>query len=158
MDRKFKIFLDECGVPYARLPHAPTFTALETAASAHVAARELAKTVMLRLDGQLAMAVVPATHNVDFAHVRAVTGAADVTMAKEREFEHLFPDSQPGAMPPFGHLYGVRVYVAEALAEDLEIAFNAGAHDELVKMSFADYKRLAHPIIARISEPRLATV
>lgn len=158
MDRKLKIFLDQAGVSYQRIPHGQTFTALETAASAHVAAKELAKSVLVRVDGDLVMAVLPATHSVDLSALRALTHAEVVRLAEEREFEHLFPDCEPGAMPPFGNLYGIPVYVSTALAEDLEIAFNAGSHDELVRLAYADYLRLVNPRVCPISEPRLAEI
>jgi Ala-tRNA(Pro) deacylase len=158
MDRKLKIFLDDAGINYSVIEHGQTYTALETAAAAHVAGREIAKTVIVRLDDQLVMVVVPATHMVDLDELRMKTGAKTATLAEEREFEDLFPDCERGAEPPFGTLYGLRVYSSDALADDTEIAFNAGTHHELVRMSYGDFVRLAKPVVSSISIPRAAVV
>ena len=154
MERKLQQFLDVNHVGYQRIEHAPTFTALATAHSAHVAEKELAKTVMLEVDDVFVMAAVPATHNVNLSQVRTYLGAESVKLAQEYEFEDLFEDCEPGAMPPLGNLFGLRVIVADELTEDEQIAFNAGAHDELVRMAYADFARLVKPLVARISQPR----
>ena len=146
-----KKFLDEENVKYVTIRHSPAFTAQEIAASAHVPGQELAKTVIVRLDGELAMVVLPATDQVDLDLLAEVSGADEVELAEEEDFEDRFPDCETGAMPPFGNLYDMRVYVAEHLAEDEEIAFNAGTHTELVRMSFEDFRRLADPTVARLT-------
>ena len=153
MDRKLKMLLDSEGVRYERIPHAQTFTAMETAESAHVPGREMAKAVMLRVDGELTMAVVPATRQVDLDRLRGVAGARTVEMAREREFADLFPDCERGAMPPFGNLYGIRVFADDTLREDDQIAFNDGTHDEVTRMSCRDFERLVRPVVGPISEP-----
>ena len=126
----------------ASVPSMTTITVLATAASAHVPSQELAKTVMVVIDGTLAMAVLPASEHLDLETLKAAVDAQDVRLASEAEFESQFLDCDIGAMPPFGNLYGVDVYVSERLAEDGEIAFNAGNHRELVMMSYADFERL----------------
>jgi Ala-tRNA(Pro) deacylase len=143
--RKLKEFLEREHVPYTSITHDETYTAQETAQAAHVPGHELAKTVMVELDGQVAMVVVPATRKVVLQDLREVTGAARVRFATEEQFKCLFPDCEVGAMPPFGNLYGMEVYVAPGLAADREIAFNAGTHTEVIKMTFADFERLVHP-------------
>ena len=158
MDRKLMIYLDESGVNYRTIQHGQTYTALETAAAAHVDGKELAKAVIVRLDDELVMAVVPATHMVDLHRLRMLAGAKNAVLAEEREFENLFPDCERGAEPPFGNLYGLKVYSSESLAEDVEIAFNAGNHHELVRMAYGDYVRIVRPIVCRLSLPRAATV
>ncbi len=145
MERKLKALLESEGVKYEILQHAPTFTAMETAHATHVAGKELAKSVIVRIDGVLSMAVVPATHWADLEKIELLTGADLVSLAEEHEFEDLFPDCEPGAMPPFGELYGLDVYVHDALTNDKMIAFNAGSHTELVQMSYFDFERLVHP-------------
>jgi len=145
--RKLREFLNDHGVKYVTISHSPAFTAQEIAASAHVPGKELAKTVMVKIDGNMALTVLPASYRVDLRMLKSVAGAADVTLATEAEFKHRFPDCELGAMPPFGNLWHVPVYVAEALAEDEQIAFNAGTHTELVQMRFEDYKRVAEPTI-----------
>jgi len=149
--RKLKEFLDQNGVKYVSVSHSPAFTAQEIAASAHIPGKELAKTVMVIIDGKMAMAVLPASYNVDLSALKATAGSDEVTLASEEEFKNLFPDCEPGAMPPFGNLYDMPVYAAESLAEDDQIVFNAGSHTELVRLSFADYVRLVQPKIGQFS-------
>jgi Ala-tRNA(Pro) deacylase len=148
---RLKEFLDAQGVRYVVMKHSPAFTAQEVAAYTHIPGRELAKTVMVKIDGRMAMAVVPASHRVDFERLASAAGAERVELASEPEFKDRFPSCDVGSMPPFGNLYEMEVYVAEALAEDVEIAFSAGSHDEIVRMSYADFERLVEPTLARFS-------
>ncbi len=153
---KLKRFLDDNSVPYASIPHYATYTAQETAASAHVRGRELAKTVMVRVGGRMAMAVLPATRRLDLDRLKEAAGVRDLSLATEREFRDMFPDCEPGAMPPFGNLYGMAVFVDRALAEDEHIAFNAGSHEELIQVAYRDFERLVEPRLASIAwEPRV---
>jgi len=142
---------DENGVPFETIPHPQTFTAQEAAASAHVPGKEMAKTVMVKIDGELAMVVLPAPDHVSIQHLKRVTGAQEAGIASEDEFAERFPECEVGAMPPFGHLWGLTVFVDERLREDEEIAFHAGTHTELVKLSYSDYERLANPVVAKLS-------
>ena len=143
--KKLKEFLDQEGIKYGSIVHSPAYTAQEVAASAHITGRELAKTVIVELDGQMAMAVLPANRKIVLQDLREVTGSDQVKFASEEAFKKRFPDCETGAMPPFGNLYGMEVYVAETLTEDVEIAFNAGSHTEVMKLAFADFERLVHP-------------
>ncbi|HUT88905.1 MAG TPA: YbaK/EbsC family protein [Thermoguttaceae bacterium] len=149
--KRLKEFLDGQKVKYVMIQHSPAFTAQEIAASAHVSGKELAKTVMVRIDGKMAMAVLPASFKVNFDRLREAAGAENVELAGEAEFEDMFPGCDVGAMPPFGNLYDMEVYVSERLAEDAEIAFNAGSHTELVRLAYADFERLVSPRVAKIS-------
>ena len=146
-----KEFLDSEDVKYVSITHSPAFTAQQVAASAHIPGKELAKSVVVKMDGKLAMAVLPASFKVDFDLLREASGAERVELAGEAEFKEAFPGCEVGAMPPFGHLYGLDVYVAETLAEDDEIAFNACSHTELIRLSYADFERLVKPKTVRIS-------
>lgn len=141
-------FLDDQNVKYLTVSHSPAFTAQEIAAAAHIPGKELAKTVIVKIGGEMAMAVLPATYKVDLERLRSVTGGETVELADEQEFETRFPACQPGAMPPFGNLYGMAVWVDQALTEDEQIAFNAGSHIELVKLSYLDFERLVQPKVA----------
>lgn len=141
-------FLDRNRVKYAVISHSPANTAQETAALAHVPGRELAKTVLVKLDGAMAMAVLPASYQVNLARLAEVAGAGRAELATEDEFADSFPGCELGAMPPFGNLYGMPVLVAKGLAEDKEIAFNAGSHSELVRMRYEDFARLVQPRVA----------
>src|SRR6476620_2799113 len=140
--RTLKQFLDAQGVKYISIVHSTAYTAQEVAASAHVTGRELAKTVIVELDGEMAMAVLPANRNIVLQDLREVTGCDQVKFASEDKFKQRFPDCETGAMPPFGNLYGMEVFVAESLTNNDEIAFNAGSHTEVIKMAYKDFERL----------------
>ncbi len=151
-DPETKRLLDDNRVKYVAIDHSPAFTAQEIAASAHIPGRELAKTVMVKLDGKMAMVVMPASSKVDFELLKTASGAEEVVLASETEFATLFPESAPGAMSPFGNLHGMEVFASDILAQDEEIAFNAGSHNELVRVAFADFARLAKPQMAHLSD------
>ena len=143
---KFYEYLDSQEVDYTLIKHAQVvYTAQEIAAVAHIPGDQLAKTVMVKIDGEMAMAVLPAPYRVNLERLKALTGAGRVELSSEREFKQRFPDCEAGAMPPFGNLYGIPVYAAENLAAEIEIAFCGGAHGELVRMSFEDFNRLVQP-------------
>jgi Ala-tRNA(Pro) deacylase len=150
--KKLTSFLDEQKVKYVKISHSPAYTAQEIAAIAHIAGRELAKSVIVKLDGELAMAVLPAAYRVDFKLLKKASKAKKAELASEEEFRDRFPECELGAMPPFGNLYDIKVYVAESLTEDDEIAFNAGSHTELIRMSFKDFERLVKPTVMKFSE------
>jgi Ala-tRNA(Pro) deacylase len=145
--QKLKQYLDDNKVKYLALQHSPAYTAQEVAASAHIPGKDVAKVVMVKLDGTMTMAVLPASLSIDFERLGALTSSVKVELAEESEFAGLFPGCEPGAMSPFGNLYGIEVVVATPLAEDEEIAFNAGTHFELIKMAYADFERLVQPKI-----------
>lgn len=147
---RLKDFLDSYGVKYVVITHSVAYTAQGVAALAHVRGRELAKTVIVKLDGEFAMAVVPAAVHVDLALLKRISGAQTAELASELEFKSRFPDCETGAMPPFGNLYGMKVFVDETLSEDKEIAFNAGSHRELMRMAWADFDRLVKPTVQQI--------
>ena len=149
--KRLKEFLDTNNVKYITVSHSRAFTAQETATSAHIVRKELAKTVMVKIDGKMAMAVLPASCNVDLELLKNVTNSSTIELADEKEFQDLFPDCEVGAMPPFGNLYQMEVFAAESLSEDEEFAFNAGTHRELIKMSYKDFERLAKPKVAKFS-------
>lgn len=143
--KKLKEFLDANHVKYVSVVHSQAYTAQEVAASAHVSGKAMAKTVIVELDGQMAMTVLPANRKIVLQDLREVTGSDQVKFASEEQFKDRFPDCEIGAMPPFGQLYGMDVYVAESLSENEEIAFNAGSHTEIIKLSYEDFARLAQP-------------
>jgi len=143
--QKLRELLDQEKVKYVTITHSPAFTAQEIAAVAHVPGKEMAKAVMVKIDGEMAMVVLPASMKVDFGRLLDATGAQEVELAHENEFKDLFPDCALGAMPPFGNLFGVRTLVAEELTEDEEIAFNAGSMTELIKLRYSDYARTVQP-------------
>lgn len=138
-------YLEEHNKKYIVVKHSTAFTAQEVAASAHIPGKNMAKTVIIKVDGDMKMVVLPSTHNVDFDSIKETLDADEVELASEQEFEELFPECELGAMPPFGNFYDMDTLVAESLTEDKEIAFNAGTHKELVKMNYSDFAELVQP-------------
>ena len=154
--KKLKSFLDENKIKYVSIKHSSAYTAQEIAAIAHIPGKDLAKTVIIKIDGKMAMAVLPASFKVSFENLKDTLGVKEARLAYEQEFIDKFPDCEVGAMPPFGNIYGMEVYVAESLAEDEEIAFNACSHTELIKMSFSDFEKLVKPKRIKFSIPSKA--
>ena len=148
---KIREFLDSKKIKYTSVKHSEVYTAQEIAASAHIPGRQLAKTVMFKIDGDMAMAVLPAPYKVDFASLKKGTGAKKVALASEDDFKDLFPDCEVGAMPPFGNLYEMNVYADESLAEEIEIAFCAGSHTELIRLAYKDFVKLVEPKVLSFS-------
>ncbi len=142
---KLREYLDQNNIKYTLITHSRAYTAQELAAAIHVAGKETAKVVILKIDGRFAMAVIPAPHKIDFERLKEAAGVKRVEMASEAEFQNLFPDCEVGAMPPFGNLYRLPTYVAQPLVEDEEIIFNAGSHTEAIRMRYADFARLVNP-------------
>ena len=143
--RKLQEFLDSHQIKYVKISHSTAYTAQQVAASAHVPGKEMAKTVMVKIDGKLAMALLSATCRVDTGRLKDATGASKVELASEQDFKDRFPECETGAMPPFGNLYGMDVFASASLAEHEEIAFNAGSHTELIRLHYKDFERLVHP-------------
>ncbi len=135
-------------IPFETMKHRHAYTAQEIAAEQKVPGKQMAKVVMVKAEGHLAMLVMPASYRIHFGKLANVIGCQDVRLATESDFASLFPDCDAGAMPPFGNLYHMPVYVDRSLTEDREIVFNAGTHDDTMKVRYEDYARLVHPIIA----------
>jgi Ala-tRNA(Pro) deacylase len=148
---KLREFLDSHNIKYLVISHSLAYTAQGVAALAHVSGKKLAKTVIVKIDGVLAMAVVPASDHVDLDQLRTLTGANIVEVATELEFKGAFPDCETGAMPPFGNLYDMPVYADISLAEQDEITFSAGTHRELVRLRWMDMARLVNPAVDRLT-------
>jgi Ala-tRNA(Pro) deacylase len=144
---KIREFLDNHGVKYVSIRHSPAYTAAEVADSSHVAGRDFAKTLVVRMADYFALVVLPASRRLSLTDLRELLEHPGLRLATEAEFRGLFPDCEAGAMPPFGNLYGLPVYVAESLAKETEIAFNAGTHTEVIKMDYADFAELVRPTV-----------
>lgn len=152
--KKLREYLDNNGVKYIAISHPVAYTAQEVAHLVHVSGKEMAKTVMINISGKTAMAVLPSSHNVDFQMLCDALNSSNIYLEDEEEFKRVFPDCEVGAMPPFGNLYGLDVFVAKTLTEDAEIVFNAGTHTDLVKMAYSDFERMVQPMILPFSVPR----
>ncbi len=149
--QKLKEYLEENHISFVTIHHSTAYTAQEVAHAAHISGKEMAKTVMIKVDGQMAMAVLPANYSIDLSLLKNAIGAEKIELANENEFVNIFPDCELGAMPPFGNLYGLDVYTAQSLTEDNEIAFNAGNHTELLRMGYKEYENLVHPKVIKFS-------
>jgi Ala-tRNA(Pro) deacylase len=156
MNIRLRNFLDKENVRYVHETHRTAYTAQEVAAEEHVPGKMVAKTVVVKIDDGFALAVMPATARANFARLRSALGAREVRLATELEFTGMFPDCEVGAMPPFGNLYGIPVYVDAALTQDKEIIFNAGTHQDTIRMRYADFERLAVPKIFAFALARAA--
>lgn len=151
---KLKEYLDRQGVPYEHHVHPTAYTAQEIASSMHLPGRNIAKTVVIEADGALVLAVVPANQRVDLNHLKFITRSANIRIADEREFAAVFPSCEPGAVPPFGNLFGLASYCDTQLEQDEAIEFNAGSHTDTIQMAFEDYKRLARPTMIDLVDHR----
>lgn len=149
--KKLQAMLDERGIKYISINHSPAYTARETAASTFVPRREFAKTIIIDLDGEKVMAVVSASRHVDTAALARLAGAKQARLASEDEFKALFPDSEVGAMPPFGSLYGLRVFVDDMVTEVDDLCFNAGSHEQIMRMDCADFLQIEQPVTGSIA-------
>lgn len=149
--KKLRAFLDENRAEYTHTVHPLAYTAREVASAEHLPNREVAKTVVVFGDEGYHMIVVPASRLVDFQEVRLTLGFTHARLATEQELAQLFPDCELGAMPPFGHFYGMPVYLDSSLAAEQTIAFNGGTHFDVVRMRTDDYRALAHPTVVSLA-------
>jgi Ala-tRNA(Pro) deacylase len=151
---KLREYLDNAGVHYTGHPHREAFTSQETAQSVHIPGHEMVKSVILKDDeGRLIMAVVSANDAANLDALREEMGCSKLRLASESEFRDAFPTCKPGAMPPFGNIFNLLSYCEANLAENREIEFNAGTHEETVRMRFDDYQRLANPTMVHFAQP-----
>jgi osmotically-inducible protein OsmY/prolyl-tRNA editing enzyme YbaK/EbsC (Cys-tRNA(Pro) deacylase) len=155
---KLKTYLHDRQVPFVIQQHHIAYTAQDVAASEHLPGQLVTKVVMAIADGDLIMLVLPADHRADLAKVRAAVGARELWLANEREFADRFPDCEIGAMPPFVNLYGLPVYDDRSLTFDQAIVFQAGTHNETMRIKYADFARLVKPKIVDISRSPHATM
>ena len=148
--KQLKEFLDSNNIKYVSIKHSLAYTAQEIASSSHIPGKEMAKVVIVKINNKMAMVVLPSYEQIDFKLLRKACGTNTVELAHEREFKDMFPECEVGAMPPFGNLYGMDVFVSEDIAENKEIAFNAGSHTELIKLTYKDFEQLVHPTVVKL--------
>ncbi len=152
--KKLKEALDEANISYEVYHHALAYTAQEVATAQHLSGKEMAKVVMLKVNGDLVMGVIAASHKINLSTVKASLGAKEARLASEDEFSSRFPECEIGAMPPFGNLFGLAVFVDPALEKDEYIYFNAGNHVQTVRLKYQDFARLVKPHTARLVEEK----
>lgn len=151
--KKLMEILDNNKVKYIKISHSTAYTAQEAAAQSHVSGKEFAKAVLFKQNGKLIMAVLPASYHVNMDKLKIETGSMELRLAYEQEFIDKFPDCEPGAMPPFGNLYGLSIYADKSLSENDDIAFNACNHKEIIRMSYKDWEKLVQPKIMQFAIP-----
>jgi Ala-tRNA(Pro) deacylase len=151
ISKRLKDYLEKNRIPYELGYHMMVYTAQEVAAAQHVPGKEMAKVVMVKADGKMVMLVLPASYQVDMKKLKAALQCKKVGMAKEKDFEELFPECEIGAMPPFGNLYNIDVWVDQVLAEDEFIVVQGGSHVETLKIKYSDYARLVSPKVGDFS-------
>ena len=149
--KKLKDFLSSHNIKYVTISHSPAYTAQEIAALSHISGKDMAKTVIVNIDNETVMLVLQASCGVDFDLLKKNVGADTIELASEQEFKNMFQGCETGAMPPFGNLYGMKVYVEERLTKDEEISFNAGSHIELIKMTYKDYENVVKPEVFKFA-------
>ena len=143
--KMLKDYLDKNRIKYISIKHSIAFTAQEIAASAHIRGIELVKTVLVKIDGKMAMCVLPASYKISFDQLKTAFGEKNIRLANEEEFKDRFPECEVGAMPPFGNLYNMDVFACEELKKDEAITFNGCSHTELIQLSYDDFERLVAP-------------
>ena len=144
-------FLMHEGVRYSTFTHPVAYTAQAESAAASVPSRDWAKTVVCFAGEEPVMVVLPAPYLVDLDHLREVVKGGTLRLAREEELQALYPESEPGAMPPLGPLYGQRVIVETHLATNAEIVFNAGTHADAIRMLYQDFEQLVHPEVGQFA-------
>jgi Ala-tRNA(Pro) deacylase len=149
ISRTLNAYLDHERVHYDVLLHPKAFYAHTVAQMLHTPEKEMAKVVIVKVDKRFVMTVLPASWNVDLYRLRTVFDTHSIRLATEDEITGLFPDCELGAMPPFGNLYGLPVYVDQSLTEDEEIVFQAGTHSDAIRMRYWDFAALVFPVVAK---------
>jgi Ala-tRNA(Pro) deacylase len=150
--QRIRDYLDSQDVPFEPLHHSQAFTGQEVAHSLHLSGKRLAKTLVLKADGKLLMAVIPACHRLNLQDLRGVVEISHLEMLPESELAKLFPDCELGAVPPFGSLYGLEVWVDRAVSDGEEVVFCAGTHEDCLRMKYSDFAKLVKPRLGRFSE------
>jgi Ala-tRNA(Pro) deacylase len=153
---RLELYLREHGVAFQLEHHRTAYTAQELAQAEHIPGRMVAKSIIGLADGKMVMLVLPSTHVVDRAATATAVAARGFQLADEQDFGWVFADCEVGAIPPFGNLYGLPVYVDRSLAADDEIVFPAGSHTETLKIRYDDFVRLVQPVTADCARPRFA--
>ena len=148
---RMQAYLKENGVPFQVKRHSTAYTMPEVAAALHESGKHVAKVVMVATGEQMAMCLVPSPYHLNLGQVQELLGSGEVRLAEEHEFSALFVDCAPGAMPPFGNLYDLPVYVDRALTEQEEIVFQVGTHQHCLKVAYEDFARLAQPTVGEFA-------
>lgn len=140
-------FLQTQHVPFDVLSHRSTHSAQSLAQSLDIPCANVAKSVLLKVDGEFMLAVIPASHQISMLQLRKCLSAQSVELATEDELAVVFRDCERGVAPPFGKSYGIRTLVDQSLTEDEHIVFEANSHNEAIYLRYQDYAKIEHPIV-----------
>lgn len=149
--KKLLCLFAERGVKYEQIDHPRAFVADKVAAATNASCNKMLKTVIVWMDGEMAMLVLPASRAVNFDLLRKETGAKDVSFANESDFKSKFPGCETGAMPPFGSIFEMRTIVDSKVTKPDHVIFRAGDHDTAVRMKREDFHELAGADIVSFS-------
>ena len=151
MPTRLESHLSKNRIAYGRVFHPAIHSAQQTAAAMHFPGREVAKTVAFRAGRQEFLAVLPASHHVNLERLRDIVGER-VHLLDEARCAELFPDCEKGAIPPFGELYGLPVYLDQRLVESSQIVFCAGTLSEGIRMGNVEFMHLVKPKVGDFAE------
>lgn len=153
---KLEAYLQQNHVPFQEQQHERAFSAQRVAQAEHVSSKKIAKVVVIYADGKMVELALPASSQANLEMVRQALGAKEVLLADEEDLATAFPDCEVGAMPPFGNLYGLPVYVEKSLTNEDAITFSAGTHTDTISMKYADFANLVHPHMLEFAGPNAA--
>ncbi len=151
MPERLESHLSHNHIVYSLILHARARSAQAAASIMHIPGSEVAKAVALCAGEQVLLAVLPASYHINFGKLSAIVGRK-VQLMEEQKCREIFPDCEDGAIPPFGELYDVPVYMDQALADDPEIVFGAGTLSESLRIGNLDFVRLVKPKICSFAE------
>jgi Ala-tRNA(Pro) deacylase len=140
------------GIPFEELHHSEVYTAQEVAQREHVSGHRLAKVVVVMVDGRPVELILPASRHVNLERVRIILKAKEVRLAREEEMEEFFNDCEVGAVPALRHWKGVDVLMDRSMNVDGKIVFQAGTHQDAVRLDFRDWYELVQPQVATFTE------
>jgi Ala-tRNA(Pro) deacylase len=154
--QRIRDYLDSRNVPYEALHHSQALTAQEVAHSLHVSGKRCIKAVVARRDNKPVILLVPTSHRLNFQELKSALKADHVELLVECELVELFPDCDRGAVPPFGNLYGMDVWVDRAVASAENLLVCAGTHEDCIRMRYSDFAKLTQPLLGHFSEAATA--
>lgn len=153
MNQRVEEFLAARMAEYDVVAHPKAFTAQEQAAAAHVSGWGWAKVVVVKKEDGFALAVLPACCVIELGLLRGLMGREMAELASLEDIGRLAPDCEPGALPPFGRLFGVPTFADEALVNQREITMPAGDRATAIRMRATEFVRLAGPRVGRFAVP-----
>ena len=144
--------LERHGVPYEVVEHERTQTAAAEARAAGMPPADVAKTVVLRDQEGVRLAVIPASHRLDLHKVKRELGSKGLRLVTEQEMAAEFADFEVGAVPPFGPMFHALELVDERLLDHDRILCGGGDHEHGVLVDPHDVVRAGQARVADICD------